>query len=94
MNETCPFSNFYLHIAFPSALASEGPANTDDPVWVVLDAALLSPFRGGGPCLDAKRWNASSLFSPPPPPPPPTPTPTSTPPPSHPLCADATFVAD
>ena len=49
MNETCPFSNFYLHIAFPSALASEGPANTDDPVWVVLYAAPLSPFRGGGP---------------------------------------------
>ena len=90
MNETCPFSNFYLHIAFPSALASEGPANTDDPVWVVLDAASLSPFRGGGPCLGRERMY-SSLPSPPAS----TPAPASAPtPPSHPLCADATFVAD
>ena len=93
MNETWPISNFYLHIAFPSALASESPANTNDPVWVVLYAALLSPFRGGSPCLDAKRWYASSLFSPPPPAPAPAPAfaPTS---PSHPLCAYTSFLAD
>ena len=93
MNETWPISNFYLHIAFPSALASESPANTNDPVWVVLYAALLSPFRGGSPCLDAKRWYASSLFSPPPPAPASAPAsaPTS---PSHPLCAYTSFLAD
>ena len=93
MNETWPISNFYLHIAFPSALASESPANTNDPVWVVLYAALLSPFRGGSPCLDAKRWYASSLFSPPAPAPAPAPAsaPTS---PSHPLCAYTSFLAD
>ena len=54
---------FYIP-TFPSALASEGPANTDDPVWVVLDAAPLSPFRGGGPCLGPERMY-SSLPSPP-----------------------------
>ena len=59
MNETWPISNFYLHIAFPSALASESPANTNDPVWVVLYAALLSPFRGGGPCLGPERMYSS-----------------------------------
>ena len=86
MNETWPISNFYLHIAFPSALASESPANTNDPVWVVLYAASLSPFRGGGSCLGPERMY-SSLPSPPAS----TPTPPSE---SSELSSHASLVAD